>query len=327
MKKVPFIALFSTGLWTAAAFGADASGVPGQVPAAPAPAAATPTVVAPAGTPASRVSSGLSSAPTSADAAPVLEAPAVPMPIEPATAPAPLLTETPPLPALPPPPRQGLFGPVRVGPVVGAGILMGPNMGIESRSFRHFGLAVSYAQYKNLSVFGIYNFRKSINTSSDYSVNTMYLNYKQLEGRISYFPWTNSSFFLGVAGGKRYIALNLTGTVNAVISQFPLGISAPIGIEYNVNSWYVAPAVGWLKNWSGRFGGFAIGTDFGFQYTLTSAVTLNAAISGVDRAYVTAIQSSSQYTSMVDTAKSQTVTKLKKYPLPYWNIVKVGWLF
>ncbi|WP_186645547.1 hypothetical protein [Fluviispira vulneris] len=221
---------------------------------------------------------------------------------------------------------DGLFGSFRIGPMVGFGLLMGPNFSIESKIFKYIGLSVSYAGYNSVNLFAIPQIKSLLNNqSSSFTINTLQMKYTQFEGKLSIFPF-GTSFFLGVAYGQRHIKLNANADVNVTI----LGVntSTPVIEDIGVTSIYLTPQIGWLATWGGKYGWFAFGSEFGVQFPVKNTVTLTSTFTDPAVAsYVSSILSSDQYIALSNQLQSSIVDNLNNYPLPYWNILKIGWLF
>ncbi|WP_397600816.1 hypothetical protein [Silvanigrella sp.] len=223
---------------------------------------------------------------------------------------------------------EGLFGPFRIGPMIGIGVLMGPNISIESKIFRYIGLSVSYGFYNNFDMFRFSNIKSILNSQTqDFQFNTLTLSYSQLEGKISIFPF-GGSFFIGAAYGRRLINLYSTGTLNVTIPNYPVKISTPFNENITINSTYWTPQMGLLATWSGSYGWFAIGTEIGVQLTLDSTVTTSTTLSDPTAQSLSSyVFASPEYTALSNQLSDSITTKLKEYPLPYWNILKIGWIF
>lgn len=223
---------------------------------------------------------------------------------------------------------DGLFGPFRIGPMVGIGILMGPNISIESKIFKYIGLSASYGFYNNLDMFKYSQLKSTLNSQSQYfQFNTLTLSYSQLEGKVSIFPF-GGSFFIGAAYGRRLINLNSTGDINVTIPNYPARISTPFKETITINSIYWTPQLGWLATWGGSFGWFAIGTELGVQLTLDSSVTTTTTFTDpTAQSLSTYVIQSPEYTTLSSQLSDSITKALKEYPLPYWNILKIGWIF
>ncbi|APJ02949.1 hypothetical protein [Silvanigrella aquatica] len=224
--------------------------------------------------------------------------------------------------------EDGLFGSFRIGPMVGFGVTMGPNISIESKLFHYLGFSISYGAYNNLNLFNIPNLQSMINgQSTDFQLNSLLMNYSQLEGKISIFPF-GGSFFIGAAYGQRKIEINSVGTINLTITGIPTRLSTNFDEIVQINSTYWTPQMGWLATWGGKFGWFAVGSEFGVQLTLQSSVTTSTTfLDPTVQQYVPLALQSPEYTSFNNQISSTLTNTLKNTPLPYWNILKIGWMF
>ncbi|BBH52155.1 cell envelope integrity protein TolA [Fluviispira sanaruensis] len=221
---------------------------------------------------------------------------------------------------------NGLFGPFRIGPMVGFGLFMGPNFSIESKIFKYIGLSISYSGFNSINLFYISQIKSLLNNqSSSFTINALKMKYNQLEGKLSIFPF-GTSFFLGVAYGQRNISLNANADVIVNISG--LSASTPVKELIEITTIYLTPQIGWLATWGGRYGWFAVGTEFGLQFPVKNTVTLTTTFTdpGVTSSIDT-IKASSEYIALSNQLQSSLVDNLNKYPIPYWNILKIGWLF
>lgn len=223
---------------------------------------------------------------------------------------------------------EGLFGSFRIGPMIGIGILMGPNISIDTKLFHYLGFSVSYGGYNNFDLFQYGSLKSTLNSkSNEFEFNTLTLNYSQFEGKISIYPF-GGTFFIGAALGKRNITLNSTGQINATIPNYSQVISTPFSESIDVKSTYWTPQLGWLATWGGSFGWFAIGTELGVQLTLNTSVTTTTTFTDPNvQSLVPLLLQSSEYASLTNQIDSSVTNALKDYPLPYWNILKVGWMF
>ena len=223
---------------------------------------------------------------------------------------------------------DGLFGPFRIGPMVGFGILMGPNISLESKIFRYIGFSASYGKYNNFDLFQYAKLKTTLNSqSNNFEFNTLTLSYTQFEGKFSIYPF-GGSFFIGAAYGKRNIDLNATGNINVTIPNYPARLSTPFIESLAISSTYWTPQIGWLATWGGSFGWFAIGTELGVQLTIQSSVTTSTTFTDPTvQALLPLVLQSPEYSSLNTQLSNSITNTLKSYPLPYWNILKIGWIF
>ena len=223
---------------------------------------------------------------------------------------------------------DGLFGSFRIGPMIGFGILMGPNISIESKIFKYFGFSASYGTYNNFDLFQFARLKTILNSqSNDFQFDTLTLSYTQFEGKFSIYPF-GGSFFIGAAYGRRNINLNSTGNLNVTVPNYPTRLATPFSESIAISSTYWTPQIGWLATWGGTFGWFAIGTELGVQLTLQSSVTTTTTFTDPSvQSLVPLVLQSPEYTSLTNEMNTSITNALKDYPLPYWNILKIGWIF
>jgi hypothetical protein len=224
--------------------------------------------------------------------------------------------------------ENGLFGPFRIGPMVGFGILMGPNISLESKIFRYIGFSASYGAYNNFNLFQYAKLKSTLNSqSNDFQFDTLTLSYTQFEGKFSIYPF-GGNFFIGAAYGKRNINLNSTGNINITIQNYPTRLSTPFTESIAISSTYWTPQIGWLATWGGSFGWFAIGTELGVQLTIQSSVATSTSFTDPTvQSLIPLVVQSPEYTSLNNQLSTSITNSLKSYPLPYWNILKIGWIF
>jgi len=123
-----------------------------------------------------------------------------------------------------------------------------------------------------------------------------------------YHPFAGS-FFVGALIGQQ----NLKAKNSSVI----LGITN-VNVEANIKTNYLTPEVGWHWQWSS---GLNLGFEMGAQVPTSSQSDLstNAASLGVDTA-------NSTYTAFEKDVKD-TADKIGKLTLPYFTILRIGWMF
>ena len=218
--------------------------------------------------------------------------------------------------------QHSIFKNIQIGPMVGIGIINGPSIGIEAKVFHFFGFGINYSSYsfsRGISM-------SSSSASANYNITDIGLKYRQLEAKLVYYPF-GKSFYLAAAFGSRKMTFTSSGTVSTKISAFPETISAPIHADFALQSTYIAPTVGWLWNWEGPTGGLAIGTDFGIQFSTANELQVNSSVDGQYSPYTGDILSGADYQDYENKIKTDLVNSVKNTPLPFWNIIKVGWLF
>lgn len=222
---------------------------------------------------------------------------------------------------------EGLFGSIRIGPMVGFGIINGPNISIESKLWRYIGLSASYSYFNEFDLFRSKQLKSMLNSSQDFQFDTLKLSYWQYEGKLSIFPF-GGSFFIGAAYGKRQFFFKSTGNINLTVANFPQRLNTPFVDTLAINSTYWTPQIGLLATWSGSFGWFAIGTEIGAQLTLDVSVENNINLTDPTvQQYISYAVQSPEYASLNDQLRKTITENLKAYPIIYWNILKIGWIF
>jgi hypothetical protein len=226
--------------------------------------------------------------------------------------------------------ENGLFGPIRIGPMIGLGLLMEPIISIDSKFFRYIGFSINYAWVNGFDMFRIPKVKNFLNSQSDdYQFTSLSLNYSQLEGKVSIYPF-GGNFYIGAAYGRRKFDINAKGNLNVSFSfaGFPLNIQTPFIEEINITSIYWTPQIGWLATWGGKLGWFAIGTELGVQLTLQTTVTSTTVFPDPDiQLFIPLVLQTPQYAALSNELNTTISNALKDYPLPYWNILKIGWIF
>lgn len=226
-------------------------------------------------------------------------------------------------------PNDGMFGTFRIGPMVGFGILMGLNYSLETKFLDYIGLSVNYGGFTNLNLLSLPLIKSFINSSStDFQLDKFALNYKQYEVKLSIFP-IRTSFYIGAAYGRKTIGVNTTGRINLTVSNTPkTQINTPFNQLTEITTIYWTPQIGWLSTSGSPIGWFAFGSELGVQLPIHVSANTSVSFSNPEVApFINAALQSAEYTEFTNQINNVVVSKLKKYPIPYWNIVKIGWIF
>lgn len=212
----------------------------------------------------------------------------------------------------------------RIGPMLGLSLFAGPNIGVESKFYKYFGAAVSLSMFSGFDLTSISFIKDKVNEkTSDYSVGSIKLNYMQFETKGMYFPLAGS-FFMGLALGYRIVGLASSAVVQAEIPESPTPVPTNISLDVITSSVYATPEVGWLYRFEN---GFTLGTDIGVQLPIRSDVDITIDLKNTSPFLITSIQRSPQYVSLRRQMVNDVYDFLSGSPIPYWNIIKVGWLF
>lgn len=213
---------------------------------------------------------------------------------------------------------------IRVGPMVGLALFAGPNIGAEAKLYKYFGAALSLSMFNGFDLTSIDYVKQKVNEKTeDYSVGNVKLNYMQFEAKGMYFPFAGS-FFLGLALGHRIVGLASSAVVQASIPESATPVETNISLDVVTSTTYWNPQFGWLYRMES---GLTFGTDIGVQMPITSSVEITIDIKNTSPFLITSIQRSPQYVNLRKQLVNDVYDMLSEYPIPYWNIIKVGWLF
>ncbi len=129
---------------------------------------------------------------------------------------------------------------------------------------------------------------------------------KNIELGLRWHPFVGA-FYMGALLGNRTLALEKAEIIS----------SQEISVKADVNSYYIAPNLGWL--WGAQDGGFIASMDFGILLP-----------SGVTSSFATNANASTQATPTyqnLDRDVRDAGKKLGEISLPMWTLIKLGWLF
>jgi hypothetical protein len=282
-------------------------------PAAPAPQATVDRA------PAARTASSLP-APLTASPAPLTASPAPltasPAPLTASASPA----QTSPIVAAPEPERRdsndsdGIFGPIRLGPLIGIGLPNLLNFGGTLKLTRFFGAGINVGIIPTARI-------------SYYGEATLSYQEYDIYGRI--YPF-GGGFFLGAGAGYEQVRGTLEGNVDLSgysLGQLPIppgllppGYVLPASIDYtargSVRTLVLTPQLGYLHTFRS---GFSVGVDIGAQIPIApSQVEFESTVSPKE---VTELEPFQQKQREV----RETLEKVGRTPLPTFNF-RIGWL-
>jgi hypothetical protein len=199
---------------------------------------------------------------------------------------------------------EGLFGPVRLGPIVGTGI---PDL-------IHFGAVLKITRYIDGGI--VYGHIPTVKLSL---YGDAQINYNRFDvfGRI--YP-LGGAFFLGAGVGYKTVSGTLTDTVS-----IPSGVSLPglptkidVMSQGSVHTLVLTPRLGLFKMWKV---GFCLGLDAGVQVPIApSDVSFSTQVPPSIPAPLVA-----QYVTPNDQKVSDTLQKVGRAVIPEVNI-RIGWL-
>lgn len=210
---------------------------------------------------------------------------------------------------------------LRVGPTIGLGVPNFLDVGLETRLFGWLGFSVNGGGSGSVNLMSMpgLNLEKEDGTRKNTEVTGKFTHF---EARVVVYPFSGS-FFIGSAFGQRTINLDGKATFETTVLGTP--VSGPVSARLETKTSYFTPQLGWMGLWDS---GFMIATEFGAQIPLSKG-TANFSIdlSQLDPATRVVVESSEEYQDMVKKISEDYSKILTEDVIPYWNIIKIGWLF
>lgn len=141
------------------------------------------------------------------------------------------------------------------------------------------------------------------------------------EAVIRYHPFAGA-FYLGAGFGKHEVTLDANRTVSITT---PIAGSADVAISDKVKANYLLPHIGWL--WKTSFG-LTFGMDLGYLSPSGSSVDLTTQISNISNGAITPadVEATTEYKN----ARQEVIDNSEKFGkmgLPYWTVLRIGYLF
>ena len=192
------------------------------------------------------------------------------------------------------------------------------SLGAEFRFFKLFGLSFDFGG-ATVDVMHINKMLGSpIKTNKDGAdIQKINATFKHQEIRAVIYPFMGS-FFIGAAIGNRDIAMSADANVDVS------GTVGQVSGYLKVKNQYVTPQLGWLAVFDN---GFSIGTELGAQLPISKGTGHRSiAILSTGGVPVSAITSSGGYKE-VEKRLDDMIHTLQRQVFPFWNIIKIGWLF
>jgi hypothetical protein len=209
---------------------------------------------------------------------------------------------------------NGIFGPFRIGAVVGAGLPNLVSFGGMLRLTRFFaaGLNIGLIPTVKLGYYG--------------EATLMYQEY-DLYGHV--YPW-GGAFFLGAGVGYETVKGTLTNTFDLGLLQqqypgMPIPASFDLTSRGSVRTMVLTPQIGLFHTFGS---GFSLGADIGAQVPIAPSridfATEVAFPAGVPQAVQDQI--TAQFVTPNDRKVHDTLQKIGRTVIPTFNL-RLGWLF
>ena len=204
---------------------------------------------------------------------------------------------------------DGLFGPFRIGALVGGGLPEILSLGGQIKLTRYFGAGINIGLIPTVKI-SYYGDAK--------------ISYQEYDAYGRLYPF-GGSFFLGAGVGYATIKGTLNGSISTGDAQtlYPgFGIPNPILVDSqgSVRTLVLTPQIGFMKIFGS---GFAIGLDVGAQLPIAPSkvdfATNTPNLKEPAKSYV-----QSTYVKPNDDKVRSTLDTIGRTPLPTFNL-KIGW--
>lgn len=208
----------------------------------------------------------------------------------------------------------GLLGPIRLGPMLGAGLPNLLNFGLLLKITKYFGAGVNIGLIPTVRV-------------SYYGEAT--LRYNEFDAFARIHPFAGG-FFMGSGLGYATISGTFTDTFDttAYASQIPAGLGIPNQVTYSsegsVRTLVITPQIGYFYTTKV---GFSIGLDFGAQVPIApSRVEFESQLPLAQNAPPQLVQAvQTELLNPSDSEVRNTLETIGRTPIPTVN-VRIGWL-
>ena len=204
---------------------------------------------------------------------------------------------------------DGVFGPFRIGVLVGGGLPDLLSLGGAIKLTRYFGAGINIGLIPALKI------------SSFYGDATLSFQEYDVYGHI--FPF-GGAFFLGAGVGYATVrgALANHFDLSAYQGMYP-GVPASVDVtnQASVRTLVLTPQLGLLHTFHS---GFTLGADFGAQVPIApSQVDFSTAVPSVPAQFKSTLQT--KYIDPNDAKVRSSLDKIGRAPIPTFG-VKIGWL-
>ncbi|KAB8037700.1 hypothetical protein GCL60_11030 [Silvanigrella paludirubra] len=212
----------------------------------------------------------------------------------------------------------------RIGPMASFGFFQFFSIGAEARLFHFLGISASYGGISNFNLKNYPSLEDRINHNNNNTpIQDTSGNIQHLEGRVVIYPFFGS-LFIGTAFGFRHLQATVDGC--EYISQFGNDNSCvPLRAHLTVDTVYFAPQIGWMAVFDN---GFTLGTELGVQIPVTSGnENFWSEILTTDQKQYSLVANSYAYQDFQRQIRDNFGDYFRSKTLPFWNIIKIGWMF
>ncbi|WGL60663.1 FecR family protein [Pigmentibacter sp. JX0631] len=210
----------------------------------------------------------------------------------------------------------------RIGPTFSAGLFNFFSFGLESRLFHFLGLSANIGGIQNFNLKNYPQLSNRINNNNNNTpIQSTQADISHVEVRAVIYPFFGS-FFLGAAYGNRKVDARIDAC--EYISTFG-GTCIPLRAFLKINTTYVTPQFGWLYV---SKSGLTLGTEIGVQIPVQSgSEDFSAQVLSQDQNQISAVYNSYAFYDFQRQVRDNIGDYFRSKALPFWNIIKIGWLF
>lgn len=210
----------------------------------------------------------------------------------------------------------------KIGPTLSFGVFNFITLGIEAKLFDFLGLSASFGGVSNFNIKNYPKLSERINNNPNSThIQDTDANIIHFEARAVLYPFLGS-FFIGSAIGNRKVDAKID--VCVYLSNYS-GACIPARSFLKVRTSYITPQFGWLFMWDS---GLTLGTEFGVQIPIESgSLDFWSEVYSNDENKIKAVYDSYTFQNHQRNIRDDIGDYFRKNALPFWNIIKVGWLF
>ncbi len=198
----------------------------------------------------------------------------------------------------------------RVGPTISLGFLRLVNFGIEAKVWDWLSIGAFIGGIPETKI-------PDSTTSKAEKGLAAKLSYINYEFRGLVFPF-RGSFFIGCGFGYEKFKIFASKTEKTPSSSIPPDFEYTLSAVGQIDRYYLSPQFGWMAVWKS---GILLGTEFGATVSMQPSNSLTLSVSS------DLVPAADKTKAENDLKNSLGLDKIQKYPLPFWNIIKIGYLF
>lgn len=210
----------------------------------------------------------------------------------------------------------------RIGPTISAGVFNFFSIGLEMKLFRFLGLSANVGGIQKFNIKNYPKLEERINNNNNNTpIQNTQADISHVEARAVIYPFLGS-FFIGAAVGNRKVDARIDAC--EYLANYG-GYCVPMRAYLKIRTTYITPQIGWLFVWDS---GFTLGTEIGAQIPLHSgSEEFWTEVYASDSNQLNAVYNSYAFYDFQKQVRDNIGDYFRSKTLPFWNIIKIGWLF